>query len=46
MITYYSVSTLNYYVDHFLLNIRGGGGGGGIHPDFCVKLDFEIVNEQ
>ena len=22
------------------------GGGGGIHPDFCVKLDFEIVVVQ
>ena len=25
----------------------GGGGGGGVHPDFYVKLDFEIaVNQQ
>ena len=24
----------------------GGGGGGGGHPDFFVKLDFEIAVEQ
>ena len=24
----------------------GGGGGGGVHPDYFVKLDFEIVVDQ
>ena len=24
----------------------GGGGGGGVHPDFFVKLDFEIAVGQ
>ena len=23
-----------------------GGGGGGGHPDFCVKLDFEVAIDQ
>ena len=23
-----------------------GGGGGGVHPDFFVKLDFEIAVDQ
>ena len=23
-----------------------GGGGGGVHPDYFVKLDFEIAVEQ
>ena len=24
----------------------GGGGGGGVHPDYFVKLDFEIAVDQ
>ena len=24
----------------------GGGGGGGGHPDYFVKLDFEIAVDQ
>ena len=24
----------------------GGGGGGGVHPDFFVKLGFEIAVDQ
>ena len=24
----------------------GGGGGGGVHPDFFVKLDFEVAVDQ
>ena len=35
---------------HLILNIidtivkgGGGGGGGGVHPDFFVKLGFEIA---
>ena len=24
----------------------GGGGGGGVHPDYFVKLDFEIGIDQ
>ena len=23
-----------------------GGGGGGVHPDYFVKLDFEIAVDQ
>ena len=26
--------------------LRGGGGGGGFHPDYFVKLDFEIAVDQ
>ena len=26
--------------------LRGGGGGGGVHPDYFVKLDFEIAVDQ
>ena len=26
--------------------LRGGGGGGGVHPDFFVKLGFEIAVDQ
>ena len=26
--------------------LRGGGGGGGVHPDYFVKLDFEISVDQ
>ena len=30
-----------------LLKIKGGGGGGGgVHPDYFVKLDFEIAVDQ
>ena len=30
-----------------LVNLRGGGGGGGgVHPDFFVKLGFEIAVDQ
>ena len=25
---------------------KGGGGGGGVHPDYFVKLDFEIAVDQ
>ena len=24
----------------------GGGWGGGVHPDYFVKLDFEIAVDQ
>ena len=24
----------------------GGGGGGGVHPDYFVKLDFEIAYDH
>ena len=26
--------------------VKGGGGGGGVHPDYFVKLDFEIAVDQ
>ena len=26
--------------------IRFKGGGGGVHPDYFVKLDFEIAVDQ
>ena len=29
-----------------LSTLRGGGGGGGVHPDYFVKLDFEIAVDQ
>ena len=29
-----------------LLRGGGGGGGGGVHPEFFVKLDFEIAVDQ
>ena len=29
---------------HFVQALRGGGGGG--HPDYFVKLDFEIAVDQ
>ena len=25
---------------------KGGGGGGGVHPDFFVKLGFDIAVDQ
>ena len=25
---------------------KGGGGGEGVHPDYFVKLDFEIAVDQ
>ena len=28
------------------LSFKGGGGGGGVHPDYFVKLDFEIAVDQ
>ena len=28
------------------LMFKGGGGGGGVHPDYFVKLDFEIAVDQ
>ena len=31
---------------HIIGSLRGGGGGGGVHPDFFVKLDFEIAVDQ
>ena len=30
-------------LDHFLYLLRGGGG---VHPDYFVKLDFEIAVDQ
>ena len=27
-------------------HVKGGGGGGGVHPDYFVKLDFEIAVDQ
>ena len=32
--------------DNAKLTLGGGGGGGGVHPDFFVKLDFEIAVDQ
>ena len=30
-----------------IIQLRGGGGGGGgVHPDYFVKLDFEIAVDQ
>ena len=29
-----------------ILNRFKGGGGGGVHPDYFVKLDFEIAVDQ
>ena len=26
--------------------LKGGGGGGGVHPDFFVKLGFDIAVDQ
>ena len=38
---------VNLHWDH-LSHFRGGGGGGGkgVHPDFFVKLEFEITVDQ
>ena len=33
-------------VTSYWLLLRGGGGGGGVHPDFFVKLGFEIAVDQ
>ena len=32
-------------IDYAVLR-GGGGGGGGVHPDYFVKLDFEIAVDQ
>ena len=28
------------------MSLRGGGGGGGVHPDFFVKIGFDIAVDQ
>ena len=30
----------------YIIKGGGGGGGGGVHPDYFVKLDFEIAVDQ
>ena len=35
-----------YNGDFAHLRGGGGGGGGGVHPDYFVKLDFEIAVDQ
>ena len=39
---------VNYAIMFYAIcSLRGGGGGGGgVHPDFFVKLDFEIAVDQ
>ena len=48
---------LSRYVDHIYQNSTGsishpsdlfvkGAGGGGHHPDFLVKLDFKLADDQ
>ena len=37
---------VEYYYFCALRGGGGGGGGGGVHPDYFVKLDFEIAVDQ
>ena len=30
----------------YVVIFKGGWGGGGVHPDYFVKLDFEIAIDQ
>ena len=33
-------------VTYFDISLILRGGGGGVHPDYFVKLDFEIAVDQ
>ena len=32
--------------ERLVFSVKGGGGGGGVHPDYFVKLNFEIAVDQ
>ena len=36
----------SYILYHAVLYCSIKGGGGGVHPDYFVKLDFEIAVDQ
>ena len=40
------VSPYKKYTGARFVKGGGGGGGGGVHPDYFVKLDFEIAVDQ
>ena len=46
LIISYTRETLLHKLLAVLMGGGGGGGGGGDHPDFFVKLNFEIAVDQ
>ena len=46
--SHYPVNELKTVFCNIVIQFKGGGGGGGVsgHPDYFVKLDFEIAVDQ